>query len=85
MFIGASNACIWVQTRKPGSYYCNKPCVGTYCAFHNHAIKNERPLATACSNCCTNATHSSTGLCQKCGATKQTSKIWRENKNNLSL
>jgi hypothetical protein len=83
MFVGASNVCKWVNTRKPG--YCNKPCVGTYCAFHNHAIKNERPLAEACKNCDTNGTRSTTGLCQECGASKQRSKAWRENKKNANV
>ena len=69
MFVGASNVCKWVNTRKPG--YCDKPCVGAYCAFHTHAIKNERPLAEACKNCKTNGTRSTTGLCQECGASNK--------------
>ena len=85
MFVGAENVCKWVNTRKPGSYYCNKPCVGAYCAFHNHAIKNERPLAQACTICKINGTRSITGLCQKCGASRQTSKIWIQNRKNVNV
>lgn len=67
MFTGASNTCTWVYTRKPSQYYCGKPCVGTYCALHNHAVsKKQRPLAKPCIQCQKNGTRSTTGQCQSC-------------------
>ena len=87
MFVGASNVCMWIYTRKPGQYYCGKPCVGKYCALHNHALnKKERSLAQPCVKCEKNGTRSLTRLCQQCGASRITSAEWyHKNFNKLDI
>ena len=78
MFIHASNKCKWLKYRK--NEFCNKNCVGMYCALHNSQIK-QGMRTSPCRMCGIGLSHD--GICMKCYGTYSYRKMLRTKKLNM--
>ena len=78
MFIYANNKCQWLKYRS--NEFCNKNCVGTYCALHNSQIKlGMRTLP--CKTCGLGISHN--GICVKCYGVSAYRKMLRAKRLNM--
>ena len=78
MFIYANNKCKWLKYRS--NEFCNKNCVGTYCALHNSQIK-QGMRTWPCKMCGLGISHN--GICVKCYGVNAYQKMLRAKRLNM--